>query len=392
MDQARSAFTVLRSSGSPGVGTPTAALAVFFFGISSGCTPSPRPETGQARLDGPSVGKLLEIAFPHHPDTSDEVAIEAVSGWPLTISLTANEDRLCGISDLRVGLPDRALVFGEPNCRPFHGVPATSIPGRLKVLFTPGHTALPMPEGQANCPGSPLLLTYNTSGLNTRKQSLVPCVGSEPNELRYGRNHRLPGLVVVADTGPGIVFDLHFKRSHPIELRNLSGLFQSITYELKDNRAHTTIFAHMNVPFGLFAPVALVDECYQSPIRPCGEDEIRARVDGGAAMCASRDDFSPSTTPAPFSSRQVVTVRAFLVEGAAPDSLVDTDQNGIVDIRDAEKAGWKPMSGQAVFRFRQQGLFASNWLYYLFDYDGDRNAGCPIHGPGNPGGTTSPPR
>ncbi len=126
-----------------------------------------------------------------------EPLIQPASGWPLTLSLTANEEKL------------QRIVGGGRY--PERDAPAVLVfePEETRVEFKPGHHL--------------------------------------PDDSRGGAsNPRLPNLVVIADAGPGS------GQADKLLARNLAGLFTSVAYELKDSRGRTSILAHMNVPRGLF--------------------------------------------------------------------------------------------------------------------------------------------
>ncbi len=348
-------------------------------------------------------GYEIEIRFVN--GNGDEPLIQPNSGWPLTLSLTANEEKLLGIG--HTGWPEDAypdasstgyIVFEDVD----------GCPSWVDVDYQKAHIRSLKEEGWARyerclqpppppwpkddvwieispglnlrdpktCGDRPQLLTWARSrinpekGYNSEPTSIGPCVGSENDGYGYGRSQRLPGLVLLADAGPGVVTDEGFERLP--RARNLAGFFDSVAYELKDARSRTSILVHMNVPEGLFSPVALVDDCTKGR----RGREVRIRVDGAPEECV--DDWG---------SREV-TIRAFMVNQQAPDSLTDANDDGIVDIDDAERAGLRLLSGQAVY-----------WLWRLprqlsKDLDGDGDAMEEGDGPppADPGTLTDPPR
>ena len=226
-----------------------------------------------------------------------------------------------------------------------------------------------------------------------------PDLGSTADDVRFGSWSRMPSLVVLADHGPGVwttppgendnspaadFFDLPYPR----KARNLAGLFGSAAYSLKGGMNRTSLTAHVNVPYGLFTPVVLVDNEITNPVEVdgvlCGTSDGLYRMDGGPLTCReggfpNHDGILNETT---------VTVRVFMVDGVAPDFLEDQDNDGDVDIRDARFMGLKTLSNQEIFRFSQyhEGVCGP-----YFDFDGnDFAATCVL--PGRPGDITRPPR
>ena len=227
-----------------------------------------------------------------------------------------------------------------------------------------------------------------------------PQLGSTEDDTRYGSWRRLPGLVVLADHGPGVrtklpeggdltpaadFFDLY----EPAEAWNLAGFFNSAAYSLMGGTRETSITAHLNTANDLFSPVVLVDKHITVPTEDafgvlCGEGDALYRMDGGPLTCSpgglSLVDGLLNGT--------IVTVRVFMVDGIAPDVLTDEDGDGDVDIDDAVLMGFDPLSPEKTASFSQ---FHEDECGFVFDFDGDGNPGGCV-APGRPGGLTRPPR
>jgi hypothetical protein len=227
-----------------------------------------------------------------------------------------------------------------------------------------------------------------------------PDLGSTADDVRYGSWRRLPGLVVLADHGPGVrtvppgdddtspaadFFDL----PQPVEAWNLAGLFNSAAYSLKGGTTETSVLAHINVPRALFTPVVLVDKELTAGMTDdfgvfCEDPSALYRMDGGPLTC----DTSGLSTIDAVLNQAVVTLRVFVVDGEAPDVLVDQDWDGDVDIQDARLMGLKPVTTQSMTRFTQYHELECGHLY---DFDGDeRSGGCVLGA--RPGALTQPPR
>jgi hypothetical protein len=180
-----------------------------------------------------------------------------------------------------------------------------------------------------------------------------------------------------------------FDRPSPYEAYNLAGFFGSATYSLMGGTKQTSLQAHINVPKELFTPIVLVDNKITNPTTDyfgveCVAGDGLYRMDGGPLTCR----------PGGFSNHDVilgetvVTVRVFMVDGVAPDVLIDQDNDGDVDIRDARYMGLKPVSNQQIFRFTQ---FHEDVCGPYFDFDGNGEAATCVL-PTRPGDITRPPR
>ena len=206
--------------------------------------------------------------------------------------------------------------------------------------------------------------------------------------------------MVIADHGPGVRTTPameddtepptdFFDRPSPYEAFNLAGFFGSATYSLMGGTKQTSLQAHINVPRELFTPIVLVDNVITNPMtdyfgQECVAGDALYRMDGGPLTCY----------PGGFSNHDrilgetVVTVRVFMVDGVAPDVLIDQDNDGDVDIRDARYMGLNPVSNQQTFRFTQ---FHEDVCGPYFDYDGNGEAATCVL-PARPGDITRPPR
>ena len=226
-----------------------------------------------------------------------------------------------------------------------------------------------------------------------------PDLGSTTDDVRYGSWSRMPGLVVLADHGPGVwttppgEYDTEpaadfFDLPSPRKARNLAGLFGSAAYSLKGGFNRTSLMAHLNVPTGLFTPIVLVDNVITNPIEVggvlCDVGDGLYRMDGGPLTCrpggfSNHDGILNETR---------VTVRVFMVDGVAPDVLEDQDNDGDVDIRDARYMGLNTLSNQQTFRFYQ---YHEDVCGPYFDFDGNGEAATCVL-PARPGTITRPPR
>jgi hypothetical protein len=208
----------------------------------------------------------------------------------------------------------------------------------------------------------------------------------------YGASPNLPGLVILSNRGVGLVWDNPetFSLAWPRRARNLAGMVNSVAWTLNDceglDRCETGrsgVTAHMNVPPNLFGPIARLDLGKQLD----GVTTGRAiQIDGGRWV--PDNNFQLVNT-----LRQIVTtVRVFVVNGRAPDELVDMDGNGVVTAEDAVRAGYKLLSGVAVLRLRTyyQSYTKGTDIATPYDHNGDGMDGDVI--PGGAGGVIGIPR
>ncbi len=109
------------------------------------------------------------------------------------------------------------------------------------------------------------------------------------------------------------------------------------------------------------------------------------RLDGGPLTCADRraDLIVDSSSMRPLS-----LVRVFHVDGEAPDILIDMDWRRQNRHSRRRAMGLKPSHPRVKTRFRQYHEIECGFLY---DFDGDGNAGGCVAG-ARPGGITRPPR
>lgn len=159
----------------------------------------------------------------------------------------------------------------------------------------------------------------------------------------------LPGLVLMADVGPMRVFDENFDLEGS-RIRNFAGMLNSVTIELFDRRAGSSIMAFLRVPDGLLEPITLVDRSVADP-----NVDLMTRRDSGPIQSFELDP-PPANKPEEVAAILAtypevhVTVRAVIVEGQAPDFIDDLDGNGAYTARDVQMAGYVLLSNEATVR------------------------------------------
>jgi hypothetical protein len=236
--------------------------------------------------------------------------------------------------------------------------------------------------------------------LDPVESAVGPSTGDSVDDgFGYGADDDFPGLVLLAPVGNGLVLDADFNRPAHRTQRNLAGFLQWVGYELSSATRNTVVRAGMIVPYGLVAPLMKTDDCI-GPIGaspPCTAP-ARFRVDGGPLTqlpgAVTRGPFT-ETYPQVFNA-PTYELRAFVVSGVAPSTLVDLNNDGIVTSRDATLAGYNVISNETVIRFRQvHGTFCGNVTavnVFFDDVDGNGYATDTIVCPAGPGQITKIPR
>jgi hypothetical protein len=250
-------------------------------------------------------------------------------------------------------------------------------------------------------PGSPCLSDADcTSGTSCRQVPL------DADGFGYGADDDAPGLALFSDTGVGLVLDEGFNPGQPRQSRNLAGLVHSVAYELNDATSKTSVQVHLNVPgsrtvgaplsagpfipalspLGLFTPAVLADFCVGDP-QSCNINGAGlVRIDGGPLTDMTAAEVGV------FLNSQVVTLRAFVVNGTAPSLLADLNGDGFVGAKDAVLAGYSLLSGEKTFRlvgYYDEELFN---LVLPYDFDGNGEAIGAVAAPKAPGSITIVPR
>lgn len=289
---------------------------------------------------------------------------------------------------------DETFLEFTPTTANMAGLLQPEIDGVNPVRLGPAPTLLGWTQ--------PLGNNYTASvgpNVGSNANSAAPCVTSPPDpdgvcdNYGYGASPNMPGLVVVSDTGVGLVWDdeSNFTLAAPLTARNLAGLMNSVSWTLNDCEGpggcatgKTVVTAHMNVPRNLFKPVVRLDLGFTKGGTTVGR---MYQIDGQAPL--PDDEHGLFTTL----NNHVSTVRVFVVSGRGPDVLMDLTGDGEVDVNDAREAGYVVLSNEVVFRFRTfyQSLATGQAdLAILYDFNGDGMD--PIVTPGGAGGVTGIPR
>jgi hypothetical protein len=167
---------------------------------------------------------------------------------------------------------------------------------------------------------------------------------------------------------------------------NLADRINAVGYELDDVSNRTNVVASMVVGNGLVTPAVVTDLCVGPPPEfPgfCPFGGILGQIDGETLSGDALLDL--------LNRNNVTTLRAFVVNRAAPSQLSDLDADGLIGARDAELAGFRLLSREVVFRVRTLHEGAEFFFAPSADLDGNGDVTCGNCLPGG-GGLTPVPR
>jgi hypothetical protein len=334
------------------------------------------------------TGASLVLLEQLSPATGDALSIQFRAGWPLIFRASVVDAKMLGLGRMHAEqyaerllyqFPEfgqgAAIVFANPDGIWSYSVPTAPFWPRdesvLPFYPDPGDisryvddvAAAPLSHDPALRfalrPefGGPLpQFAYDAiNGLSS-----VPQVPTEDG-VQFGADDDFPGLVILSNVGVGIVMSPLAQGWNPVlprQGRNLAGFTTSVGYELSDTVGRTSVTAVMMVPRFLFSHLQLTDPCVGTvtldvdgnPVS-CAGAAIQ-RIDGGAIQPESLIDES------------LVELRAFVVEPVwsaalgrmeTLDIVTDMNADGQVDAADAELMGWRVLSNEVVFNFRQIG-------------------------------------
>ena len=341
-----------------------AALGMLAFGAAAS-PPNRRPIT-------------LEQLSPLPYKGSASPPIEFRAGWPLIYRLSVKAKDMLGIG--RIYGPQNvedhgwnfaevgqggAIVFDDPDRIWSFSIPSEAPHDETFIDFypDPGDRS-GVADDAPDAPGShdadaKFALRPELGGPLPR----FAVLDSPADGVQFGADDDLPGLVILSNVGVGIVLDDFADGWNPVyprQARNLAGFLNSVGYELSDRLGRTSITATMIVPRFLFAHIRVLDPCVgvvdyddSDPPQPVAcEGAPEQRVDGGPIEPEAENDEA------------FVEIRAFVV---APrwnsvsgrleylDTVSDMNADGQVTAADADAMGWRVLSNEVIFDFRQIG-------------------------------------
>jgi hypothetical protein len=260
-------------------------------------------------------------------------------GWPLVLRMLANKE--IGIG--RPGPFDFPVVCTEDP-----------LPDPLS------HIVFDEPDDchswENSCPVNETYLTFSPGAANLECDAGVA------------------SLVLLADVGAG-------KGGF-----NLAYRFKTVGYELDDVSHRTSVVASMVVGNGLVTPAVVTDLCVGPPPENpelCSFGGILGQIGG--------ETLPGDALLGLLNRNNVTTLRAFVVNRAAPSQLSDLDADGLIGARDAELGGFRLLSREVVFRIRTLHEEAEFFFTPHADLDGNGGVECGDCAPGG-GGLTPVPR
>lgn len=215
----------------------------------------------------------------------------------------------------------------------------------------------------------------------------------------YGADDDIPGLVVVARHGPGIVYEDNGLAAMPMTLRNLAGFANSVSYILNNGKTKTAINVQFTLPSYLIAPVVIADD---DVFGPPGAPTVLWRVDG-ASQSQPAEDILGAPVATTFETgyprlvgHSIYVVSAMAVSGVAPDQVVDMNGDNDIDHHDLELMGFEVLAKAKSVGFKTfpaqacHGGSGMNTVYA--DLDGNGGATAPLNCPAGSGSLSKPPR
>lgn len=181
----------------------------------------------------------------------------------------------------------------------------------------------------------------------------------KPDELDgygYGADDDLASLVLIADVGGSRVFDEDFDLV-PGVIRNMAGFVNTVSAEDLDGRGQTAITASLHLLAGVFEPIAIVDADTDDPAF-----DYAMRVDSGDIVAFNLDAPFPPDAPGAANAfydellgryyPADVEVRAVLVNGEAPDFVIDMNGDDDYTALDVRLMGYRLVSNEVAMNVR----------------------------------------
>lgn len=240
--------------------------------------------------------------------------------------------------------------------------------------------------------GMPSVIGPFTRQFDSNGEEIVDSYG-------YGADDDVPGLVVVAPHGPGIVYQDDGIASVPLSLRNLAGFASAVSYTLNNKNKKTSVNVQFIMPSYLIAPVVVADDEVSGPP---GTPAVLWRVDGDAQSRSAEDVLGQPVTMTYESGypqlvgQTVYTVSVMAVSGVAPDVITDMDGDNEIDHHDLEIMGFEVLGKAESVSFKAFPAHAcfggsgENTVYA--DLDGNGVAVTQVNCPAGSGGVSKPPR
>lgn len=192
---------------------------------------------------------------------------------------------------------------------------------------------------------------------------LTETSGVFSDSFGHGANDDLPGLYVWAAIGTNIVTDEFLNPvNDPVtgarKLRNMAGLFNTVSYTQLANDDLTSIVTILNVDRGVLEPIVQFDFVDVDPFAGSTSVGFLRQLDGGPIVQINFPDATPRFQNAAydevFASLEPfeVTISAAVVQGDALPFIQDLDANGVFNKRDLILAGHTVLSNVVNYKVR----------------------------------------
>ncbi len=372
-----------------------------------------------ALSDDSSTPISLSVESPH---ADDGMPLTSESGWPIILEMTIRRDHLAADELMEDG--KRTLTFESPPGSTLEVYSDVDMPGQTDQT---GNPSVREKLVDSVLGGGPEFSDWNetTKQLNDCMPGTgdTDCVKAGPiteqdtaasDGFGLAADDDISGLVVLSETGANIVYqEPGFDRVDPLTLRNVAGMNNQVSFEWQDvkifkNKGRgkkngtempiSKIWVSFNVPGRWIRHILAVDPCVTAegmPAGSCTAEDALYRRDGGEILTATGWGTNPNYISIYNFNDSEFDVRAFVVSGAAPDTLADENEDGQVDEEDAKLAGFQVISNPVSFTVRQYDLkkcFGGGSNIFFLDLDNNLSTLYTDVCPSGPGKFERPPR
>jgi hypothetical protein len=308
--------------------------------------------------------------------------IDSITSRAIGFLLFSNPDGYNYLS----GYPDPGYCLDFPSLYFFTGDPMSPAESILEDL---NYECIPGPVEKH---------LYFAIGSDTGVTQIINSQNpSEDPSPATGHSPRIPGLVILSDSGIGNLYDNSFDDSYvlasPREARNLAAYINSVGFALRDNNGKTVVTASLIAPRNLITPYIERDSNVGGSCSIQGDDgtpETLLRLNGSEQL--QTVNMNPNSALNDVLRDFVIKLRIFVVnmdDGHGPlETLLDVNLDGLVDSKDAVAAGYTLLSEEKTVSLR---ISYTEFFGNSVDLDGNGCVG-PASAPAGTGGLSRIPR